>query len=149
MDGEACFRFRCGSALQAMNVADWLECEGWPDDLRSIMEMSFGDLEDLASTVFTASAKGRVVHIQATGASSVEMAMVVLDYAMQRWRSVPSPQGFVYGLARQPKVDPDTYENLDRGEFDGGAVLLRRGAESEVMTASGWLKAALRDKNHA
>ena len=63
---------------------------------------------------------------------------------MQKWRGVPSPQGFTFGLARQPKFEADTYETLDHGEFDGGAVLLRRGAEPEFMSGGGWLEAELR-----
>ena len=144
MEGEACFKFKCGSALQAATVADWLECEGWPDDLRQKMESSFGSFEDIASLVLQADAEKRNVLIQARDGSSLDAMVEVLNYAMQKWRSVPSPQGFTFGRARKPKVDPKTYENFDFGEYDGGAVLLRRGAEPEIITGASWLEYKMR-----
>ena len=144
MEGEAVFEFNCGSSTQAAEVADWLECENWPDELRSRLEATFGDLSGLASIVFAADEICRGVRVRATGLSSLEMLTMVLDYAMQKWRSVPSPQGFTFGLRIEPKIDPETYETLDPGEYDGGAVVLRRGAEPEVLTASTWLETVLR-----
>jgi len=139
MDGEAIFTFKCGTAAQADQVAQWLCCLDWPDDLRKRMEDIFGSFEDVASTVFSAEAKGREVIIWATDRSSLDLMVDILDYAMQTWRSIPSPQGFTFGLARAPKLDPITYEVVEPGEYDGGAVLLRRNELPEIMIGSSWL----------
>ncbi len=144
MDREAVFEFRCGTKRQAGEVAAWLECEDWPDDLRAMLQDAFGDLDDLASIVFAVDARGSRVLVQATDQSSLEMTVTALDYAMQNWSSVPSPQGFTFAVARPIQFDLETGEIVDRGEYDGGAVLLRRGAEPEYFSASEWLKAKLR-----
>ena len=148
MKGETVFKFKCGSSTQARQVADWLECEDWPDDLRLFMEEAYGSFENIASIVRQADARGRNVVIQATDLFSIEMTMEICDYALSRWRSVPSPQGFTFGLARQPTLDPETSELKDLGEFDGGAVFLRRDTAPEFFTASSWLKMKMRKQRH-
>lgn len=145
MRGEAVFLFKCGTDAQASQIEDWLECENWPDELRAILEEKWEDIDDLAAIVSQADADRSSVLVQATGSSDLEVMVDVLDYAMQSWDSVPSPQGFSFGLALEPALDDENYEIIDFGKYDGGAVVLRRGAEPEIVQGSAWLDAVLHE----
>lgn len=143
MNGEAAFVFKCGTEEQANQIQDWLECEDWPEKLREQLEEECDDLENLAAIVFSADPEGNSVVKEATGPSSLDTLVTVLDYAMQTWGDAPSPQGFTFGRTKYPADDPITYENVDLAEFDGDAVILRRGREPDILSGSIWLDAVL------
>ena len=144
MEWEAIFIFKCGTKTQAKCVVDWLLGKDWPDELRAQLEAAFGDIVEHASIVPLAQTLGRRVGVWGTNPSHMGMVGAILDYALQTWPNVPSPQGFSYGKAQKPKIDEIADENLNMGQFDGGAVLLRRGAPPEIMVGSLWLKEQLR-----
>jgi hypothetical protein len=63
---------------------------------------------------------------------------MTLDYTTQKWRSVPSPQGFTVARARPPEHDPETGDTADPGEYEwwGGAAATR--SPSSSAQANGW-----------
>ena len=145
VEGEAFLIFECGTPIQAQTLEDWLEGESWPDDLDAQMEDKFDDPDDLASLALHATAKGRRVLINAYGLRAPDLLMLILDYAMQKWSNLPSPQGYTFSVGKQPQPDHTSEWPIDGGYFDGGAVVLRRGAEPEMTIGRNILWAALRN----
>jgi len=102
MEGESLFYFKCGTKLQAVDVADWLQCENWPDDLRLLLKEAFGDFSGWPSIVFQAEVIGRRVFVDATGSSALGNPSSRLILTRRSITENLTAERFCFVVARNP-----------------------------------------------
>lgn len=131
------FAFNVDTPEHAEQLVLWLHGKSLPDELKAKMIEASPDCfvdDDLQYTIvevaeFDEDQAGAVyANIQEGG--DFELLSVVLSFALDVWPEAPSPQGFAWA---------NTCSAMRIGEFSGGAMVVRRGAEAEWMNTSTWL----------